>query len=474
MRIRVRGRGSVRVRGRGSVSVVGLKEASAFALRAFAFAPVVRTRGRRGDGPPRRSWWRRTRRRHRRRKRSPRRSRRSRGGDRVGGGRGGRGGRRAPQRTRGRREPRRRTARGRARRAPRRRRRIAPPPRAPWRILPNAGAPSRAPRRPRRSRGRSDRPRGRGPRRRSTTTAWSAGKARAARRRSTPPTRARPRAGTTGMRPRRCARALVGGRAHRAREVCRGGRVVVLSNVARYDFGSLSAAPVGTRAVVLPVQFRASSPSPGSTPPRRVARLRRGAEQRRPHDVRAVRHPHSRRRDVQRRRQERHHHPLLGALQAPATVHRERPALAHLRPLSLVAPASVQRHAIHPGENPETSGRAQRRRRDVRLIDGKRCARKGTAGTGQGRACEKDEGNLARRRGVGEARAGKQGTGSAYRRRRRIPPAAAIVLGNAPILVPDARVDSDAARSAGGARDLVAVTGWIQSHIITRANSLDK
>ena len=59
--------------------------------------------------------------------------------------------------------------------------------------------------------------------------------------------------------------------------------------------------------------------------------------------------------------------------------------------------------------------------RDVRLIDGKRCARKGTAGTGQGRACEKDEGNLARRRGVGEARAGKQGTGSAYRRRRRIP-----------------------------------------------------
>ena len=172
---------------------------------------------------------------------------------------------------------------------------------------------------------------------------------------------------------------------------------------------------------VLPVQFRAPSPSPGSTPPRRVARLGRGAEQRRPHDVRAVRHPHSRRRDVQRRRQERHHHPLLGALQAPATVHRERPALAHLRPLSLVAPASVQRHAIHPGENPETSGRAQRRRRDVRLIDGKRCARKGTAGTGQGRACEKDEGNLARRRGVGEARAGKQGTGSAYRRRRRIP-----------------------------------------------------
>jgi hypothetical protein len=46
---------------------------------------------------------------------------------------------------------------------------------------------------------------------------------------------------------------------------------------------------------------------------------------------------------------------------------------------------------------------------------------KGTAGRVREGRGEMDGGNLARRRGVGEARARKQGTGRAYRRRRRIP-----------------------------------------------------
>lgn len=73
-----------------------------------------------------------------------------------------------------------------------------------------------------------------------------------------------------------------------------------------------------------------------------------------------------------------------------------------------------------------------------------------------------DGGNLARRRGVGEARARKRGTGRGVPATAAHPPAAAIVLGSAPILVPDARVDSGAARSAEwSASDEVAACDWM-------------
>ena len=85
--------------------------------------------------------------------------------------------------------------------------------------------------------------------------------------------------GRRGCASRRCARALVGGRAHRAREVCRGGRVVVLSKCRALRLRqSLRGAGRHSRSgTPRPVSRPVTVPGLYSAAPRRAPWTRRGA-----------------------------------------------------------------------------------------------------------------------------------------------------------------------------------------------------
>ena len=167
-----------------------------------------------------------------------------------------------------------------------------------------------------------------------------------------------------------------GRRPSRARGV-RGGRVVVLSNSRATTAASLGprAPPVGTASSPSSSSL-APSPSAGSSLSRRVARLGPGATQRRPQRARSAPPPQPPPR--------RHNGDVRNDTTTPCWCASgtgdsasRAPALAHLRPLKPWCTGIGSAACDTPCENPEAPGRAQRRRRGVRLIDGKRCARRG-------------------------------------------------------------------------------------------------